>query len=227
MRRHAVAIAVVGALASGAALRAGGQSGTEAPASHAGHLQQPANGPMSAPPGHDHGAPVPAVTFTELQRTAGQLATARQATEKYQDVRAAEAAGYHPIGPNVPGMGIHYVRRGDRQAFSITDPPILLYERDPTVPNGLRLVGVSYLFVAQNDADGQPVNSPFPKALASWHKHNNVCVLPDNSASVDLTESQCSAQGGRFTPETSWMLHAWIWKDSPTGVFSPTNPLVK
>jgi hypothetical protein len=182
---------------------------------------------MSAPPGHDHGAPVPAVTFTELQRTAGQLATARQATEKYQDVRAAEAAGYHPIGPNVPGMGIHYVRRGDRLAFSITDPPILLYERDTTVPNGLRLVGVSYLFVAQNDADGQPVNSPFPKALASWHKHNNVCVLPDNSASVDLTESQCSAQGGRFTPETSWMLHAWIWKDSPTGVFSPTNPLVK
>jgi hypothetical protein len=227
MRRHAVAIAVVGALASGAALRAGGQSSTEAPASHAGHLQQPANGPMSAPLGHDHGAPVPAITFTELQRTAGQLATARQATEKYQDVRAAEAAGYHPIGPDVPGMGIHYVRPGDRQAFSIPDPPILLYERDTTGPNGLRLVGVSYLFVAQNDADGQPLNPPFPKALASWHKHNNVCVLPDNSASVDLTESQCSAQGGRFTPETSWMLHAWIWKDSPTGVFSPTNPLVK
>jgi len=95
------------------------------------------------------------------------------------------------------------------------------------MPNELRLVGVSYLFVAPGAADEQPANPPFPKALASWHKHNNVCGLPDNSASVDLTESQCTARGGRFTPETSWMVHAWIWKGSPTGVFSPTNPLVK
>src|SRR5262249_3801983 len=107
------------------------------------------------------------------------------------------------------------------------NPPILLYERDAAAPNGMRLVGVSYLFVAPGDADGQPADPPFPKALASWHKHNNVCVLPDNSASVELNETQCTSRGGRFTAETSWMVHAWIWKDSPAGVFSPTNPLVK
>src|SRR5262245_5028170 len=115
--------------------------------------------------GHAHGVPVPAVTFAELEQTARQLAAARQATEKYQDVRAAEAAGYRAIGPNVPGMGIHYVRHTDPQHFSITDPPILLYERDAAAPGGLRLVGVSYLMV-EPDADGQPGNSPFPKALA-------------------------------------------------------------
>ena len=176
---------------------------------------------------HAHGAPVAAITFAELERTAEELAAARRATEKYQDVRTAEASGYRAIGPNVPGMGIHYVRQSDPQRFSITEPPILLYERDAAAPGGLRLVGVSYLLVAPGDADGQPANPPFPKALASWHKHNNVCVLPDNSASVELSEAQCTSRGGRFTAETSWMLHAWIWKDSPAGVFSSTNPLVK
>jgi hypothetical protein len=176
----------------------------------------------------EHGAPVPAVSFADLQRTTEQLTAAKQATEKYQDVRVAEAAGYRLIGPDVPGMGLHYIRSGaGRGDFSIANPPILLYEPDTTQPNGKRLVGVSYLFVAPADADGQPANPPFPKALASWHKHNNVCVLPDSSASVSLSESQCTSQGGRFTAETSWMVHAWIWKDSPTGVFSGTNPLVK
>src|SRR5262245_8789384 len=177
--------------------------------------------------GHEHGAPTPAITFAELEQTTQRLRDARKATEKYQDVHAAEAAGYRAVGPNVPGMGIHYVRQGKHQAFSITEPPILLYGRDAAGPGGLRLVGVSYLFVAPSDADGQPMNPPFPKALATWHKHNNICVLPDNSTSSELTESQCVARGGQFTAETSWMVHAWIWKDSPAGVFSPTNPVVK
>ncbi|HJZ77754.1 MAG TPA: hypothetical protein VKE51_38765 [Vicinamibacterales bacterium] len=177
--------------------------------------------------GHAHETAVPAITFAELEQTARRLAAAHQATGKYQDVRTAEAAGYRAIGPNVPGMGIHYVRQTNPQQFSITEPPILLYERDAGAPSGLRLVGVSYLLVAPGDADGQPANPPFPKSLASWHKHNNVCVLPDNSASVQLNETQCTSRGGRFTAETSWMVHAWIWKDSPAGVFSPTNPLVK
>jgi hypothetical protein len=177
--------------------------------------------------GHMHGASVPAISFAELVQTAERLAAARRATEKYQDVRTAEAAGYHAIGPNVAGMGTHYVHADTHRQFSITEPPILLYERDTAAPGGLRLVGVSYLLIAPSDPDGQPANPPFPKALASWHKHNNVCVLPDQSASVDLSGSQCTSRGGRFTAETSWMVHAWIWKDSPAGVFSPTNPLVK
>jgi hypothetical protein len=183
--------------------------------------------PMAATEAHAHGPSVPAITYTDLQQTAALLAAAREATAKYQDVRAAEADGYRAIGPNVAGMGIHYVREGKTSGkFSISEPPILLYEKDPATAS-LRLVGVSYLVVAPTGADGQPVTSPFPKPLASWHKHNNVCVLPDNSASVELTEAQCTARGGRFTAETSWMVHAWIWKDSPTGVFSPTNPAVK
>jgi hypothetical protein len=217
--------AIVLAAAGGFTSRADRSASSVAPAHATGSSQTPPAAPMAG--GHVHGAPVAAISFAELEQTARQLAAARRATEKYQDVRTAEADDYRAVGPNVPGMGIHYVRQTDVQHFSITEPAILLYERDPAAPSGLRLVGVSYLLVAPGDADGQPVNPPFPKALASWHKHNNVCVLPDNSASVELSETQCTTGGGRFTAETSWMVHAWIWKDSPAGVFSPTNPLVK
>jgi hypothetical protein len=201
---------------------AAGQSRGQATGAHADHSQQP----QTVGGAHAHGPSGPALTYAELQQTTEQLAAARKATAKYQDVRAAEADGYRAVGPHVPGMGIHYVRQGAARPFSIDEPPILLYEKDPTSAS-LRLVGVSYLVAAPSGADGQPATSPFPKALASWHRHNNVCVLPDNSASVELTEAQCTGRGGRFTAETSWMVHAWIWKDSPTGVFSPTNPLVR
>lgn len=218
-------VITVGTIALGLTWGAAGASqlSTRGAGSHAGHPRQ---APMAVGGAHAHGPTVPAITYAELQQTTEQLAAARQATAKYQDVRAAEADGYRAIGPNVPGMGIHYVRQGTPRAFSIGEPPILLYEKDPTTAS-LRLIGVSYLMVAPSGADGQPATSPFPKALASWHKHNNVCVLPDNSASVELIEAQCTGRGGRFTAETSWMVHAWIWKDSPTGVFSPTNPSVK
>src|SRR5262245_37115902 len=108
---------------------------------HGGHGGHDTGSPADAV--HAHGAPVPAVTFAELERTAHQLAAARAATEKYQDVRSAEAEGYRAIGPDVPGMGIHYVRQDTHQPFSVTEPPILLYERDAEGPGGLRLVGVS------------------------------------------------------------------------------------
>jgi hypothetical protein len=223
----AVAISALVAVTVGEATARGRQSDPPKSTSHGGHAGQTPSPAMVGPVAHSHGAPVPAITFAELKHTVEQLDAARKATEKYQDVRTAEGAGYHAVGPNVPGMGVHYVRQTDHQLFSITEPPILLYERDPAAEGRLRLVGVSYLLVAPSDTDGQPASSPFPKALASWHKHNNVCVLPDNGASVDFSALQCAARGGRFTTETSWMVHAWIWKDSPAGVFSPTNPLVK
>ena len=183
------------------------------------------NGAMTMHHMHEAGPPV---TFAEMKDTVARLDAARHATEKYQDVRVALADGYEAIGPDVPGMGIHYVRRrGGSDAFDLEHPPILLYEKDASVPGGAALVGVSYLFRAAAGDDGQPVDPPFPKSLAKWHRHENICVLPDNSTPPGLSSEQCAAKGGHFTAETQWMIHAWIWKDSPTGVFSPTNPAVR
>jgi len=185
---------------------------------------------------HEHSmATASPVTFAELETTAAQLEKARRATEKYRNVQAAEADGYRAIGPDVPGMGIHYVHvvrdqsnaapRGS--SFDVEHPDILLYEKDAASPGGYALVGVSYLLVAEADSDGQPKNPPFPKSLASWHRHSDLCVLPDRSVKANLKAEECKAQGGGFTELTQWMVHAWIWKDSPAGVFSPTNPTVQ
>lgn len=174
---------------------------------------------------HEHGGNVAPVSYEELTRTASQLEAARRATAKYQDVRVAEADGYRAMGPDVAGMGIHYVG-SHSSGFDVERPEILLYEKNADVPGGLSLVGVSYLLRAETDTDGQPKNPPFPKSLASWHRHTNLCVFPDRSVKGDLNETDCVAKGGRFNALTQWMLHAWIWKDSPTGVFSPTNPTV-
>jgi hypothetical protein len=189
-----------------------------------------------APAEPDHGAAHmhfmheagPAVTFAEMRDTVSLLEEARRATEKFRDVRVAVAEGYEAIGPDVPGMGIHYIqRKGGRDSFDLEHPPILLYEKDASVPGGYALVGVSYLFRAPAAEDDQPRNPPFAKSLAKWHRHENICVLPDNSTPSGLSEEQCRAKGGHFTAETQWMVHAWIWKDSPAGVFSPTNPAVQ
>ena len=186
---------------------------------------------------HEHSMAATApVTFAELETTAAQLEKARQATEKYRNVQMAEADGYKAIGPDVPGMGIHYVQvqhdhrsnPGPQAAgFNVEHPDILLYEKDAASPGGYSLVGVSYLLNAEADSDGQPKNPPFPKSLASWHRHSDLCVLPDRSVKGHLNAEQCKALGGRFTELTQWMVHAWIWKDSPAGVFSPTNPTVQ
>jgi hypothetical protein len=183
---------------------------------------------MAASATREHHGSAVAVTYEELTRTAEQLEAARRATAKYREVRVAEADGYHAIGPDVPGMGIHYVRTHSEgpNGFDVEHPDILLYEKNSSVPGGYALVGVSYLLVADTDTDGQPKNPPFPKSLASWHRHTDICVFPDRSVKSNLSDEQCKAGGGRFTALTQWMVHAWIWKDSPTGVFSPTNPTV-
>jgi len=174
---------------------------------------------------HEHGSSVP-ITYDELTKTASLLETARKATAKYQDIKVAEADGFRAMGPEVPGMGLHYVGQHSG-IFDIEHPSILLYEKSATTAGGYALVGVSYLLTAEADADGQPKNPPFPKSLASWHRHANLCVFPDRSVRGNLSENDCVAQGGRFNALTQWMVHAWIWKDSPTGVFSPNNPNVQ
>ena len=176
-----------------------------------------------------HGAAGAAVSFADLQATVDALNRARAATEKYQDVQAAEADGYRAFGSYVRGQGFHYVnpRAAAGGRVDVERPPILLYEKDESAPHGLRLVGVSYLLSARPGPDNQPTAPPFPRALAAWHKHHDICLFADRRVRMDLPSSACQQQGGRFIAETDWMVHAWIWKDSPAGVFSPTNPEVR
>jgi hypothetical protein len=186
--------------------------------------EQSASGSMIPHPSHSAGA---SVTYAELKNTVALLDRARQATIKYQDVHVAEADGYQVVGPDMPGMGVHFVLTMEPKAFDVEKPPILLYVKDAAAPGGYTLAGVSYLWNAPEGSDGQPLNPPFPKALAPWHRHANICVLPHLENPHGLTETQCREQGGRFIPKSQWLVHAWIWKENPSGVFSPDNPAAR
>ena len=188
--------------------------------SPAGH-EQHASGNMAMNPSHAAGAPV---SYAELKNTVALLDRAQQATAKYQDVHVAEADGYQVVGPDIPGMGVHFVLTLEPKGFDIEKPPILLYQK---TSSGYTLAGVSYLWDAAEGPDGQPLNPPFPKALALWHRHGNICVLPHIENPHGLTEAQCREQGGRFVAKSQWLVHAWIWKDNPSGVFSAENPALQ
>jgi hypothetical protein len=176
---------------------------------------------------HEHEYPA-AVSLKQLRDTVNELDRVRQVTAKYHDVNVAKADGYVGTGNEIKGMGIHYLREVESKHFDAEKPSMLVYEKDSTKPGGVNLVGVCYLLSSAEGPDGQPVDNPFPKPLAIWHKHERVCVLnnPKNKLdhTIKLTEEECNARGGHFNDQ--WMIHAWIWKDSPLGVFSPSNPVV-
>jgi len=140
-----------------------------------------------------------------VQPDTGQsaLAAVRQATARYHDVRAAEAAGYVstvecvalPDGSG--GMGIHYVNFGLIDGMLRADEPeILVYEPSG---RGLRLVAVEYFIPAEAtsvhpELFGQPFDGPMPG-------HG-----PGQPVHYDL--------------------HAWVWKPNPHGMFAEWNPNV-
>lgn len=133
--------------------------------------------------------------------------TVRQATEGFQDVKAAEAAGYQLFhgcvsGPQGGAMGIHYVNGdlvGDGQ-LDPKKPEALLYEDQ----NGtLRLMGVEYVVLAE-----------------AWNAKNQTPpVLMGQLFNYNTGPN-------RFSIPTFYALHVWAWKNNPNGTFADWNPLV-
>jgi hypothetical protein len=126
----------------------------------------------------------------------------REVTERFRDVRVAEAEGYAlkfgcVSGGDSGAMGLHYVN------FPLvldgvldpTRPEIVIYE---PLPNGrVRLIGADFL-VLKSDWDSK---NPAPPELMGQLLH--------------LFESP-----NRFGLPDFYTLHVWAWKDNPTGTFS-------
>jgi hypothetical protein len=134
---------------------------------------------------------------------------ARQATSAFQDVAAAEAAGYAlssgcVTGPEEGAMGVHYgngmlVEDGQLDA---TQPEVLVYE--PTRNGRLQLVAVEYIVLAEQwDA-----NNDHPPVLQGQHFH---FVPAPNRTGLPA----------------HYELHVWAWKRNPHGTFTDWNPRVR
>ena len=132
----------------------------------------------------------------------------RDATERFRDVRVAEAEGYLlqfgcVSGPDVGAMGMHFVN-GALVGDGLLDaarPEIVIYE---PMPNGrLRLIGADYLVLADQ-----------------WHAKN--AAAPELMGQLfHLFDSP-----NRFGLPAFYTLHVWAWKDNPSGTFVNWHPKV-
>ena len=126
----------------------------------------------------------------------------REVTERFRDVRVAEAEGYSlefgcVSGGEYGAMGLHYVNF-PLVLDGVLDPArpeIVIYE---PLPNGrLRLTGADFLVLSSD-----------------WHSKN--AAPPELMGQLmHLFESP-----NRFGLPTFYTLHVWAWKDNPTGMFA-------
>lgn len=142
-------------------------------------------------------------SVTPMNPVDRELEVLRQATERFQNFNAAQAAGYTFLfmdmcmvdqsPAKLGGMGFHYVNTDLLDAnVDVPTPEALLYESGPD--GRVQLVGVEY--VIPKDA----WTSQYPPTLFGRTFKLNAFDL--------------------------WALHVWVWKDNPSGRFADWNPNV-
>jgi len=157
---------------------------------------------------HSHGvAPLHReLTPAQKQNEAALVQAVRDATRRFQNVAAAEAAGYAlhfgcVSGGDFGAMGLHFIN-GPLVAdgeLDVARPEIVLYEAQP---NGeLRLTGADYLVDA-----------------ATWNAaHDGPPQLMGQL--FHLFDSP-----NRFGLSAFYTLHVWAWRENPNGTFTNWNP---
>jgi len=126
----------------------------------------------------------------------------RNATNQYQDVANATAAGYSPVlgcvcGSDHGAMGIHYVKASLLNGpIDATQPQALIYE--PSSNGELTLVGVEFIILA---------SALPPNAAPQVEGHLMLYVDAPN----------------RYGLPAFFELHVWAWRDNPQGPFVDWN----
>lgn len=141
-------------------------------------------------------------------------ATARAATARYQDQAAAIADGYRAVGPDFPGMGVHWVNKSLllTGALDPARPPVLEYA---TIDGRQRLVGVAYAALVTDSAP-RPL---LPVPADAWHTHAG--TVDEESfllSHVGVHSAHSRTHGPRLA-----VAHAWIWLDNPAGLYETDN----
>jgi hypothetical protein len=164
---------------------------------------------------HHHEAPGP-VTAAQRVVLNKQLAIAKAATAKYKNIAVAKRDGYFQVTQFIPGLGLHMYKLGiPTGTFNPATPQVLLYQ---PFGNRMVLVGVSYLYIHVNETPP----AGFAGGSDVWHYHKDLCFV---SGTVTITQTAADCPGV-FQKTTNWMLHVWIWKTNPDGVFTEVNPRV-
>ena len=141
------------------------------------------------------------------------VARARAGTEALRHPDAARLAGYHPVGPDFPGMGRHWIHTALilRPIPDPAQPPVLEYAELNGTPT---LVGVAYAVLV--NADTAPPSLPVPKA--AWHFHQGTVDEESFLRSHAGAGHVMPGPGPRLA-----VVHAWIWLDNPDGLLATDN----
>ena len=174
-------------------------------------------GPLSAlaQDAHSH---LPSSQTNELSadqksKASALLRQVRAATERFQNVEVAEAAGYELLfgcvsGDSAGAMGLHYVNltiltsTNQSGVMEVDHPQIVIYE--PTADGHLRLTGADYLVYAD-----------------AWDK-----LHPGDPPQLMGQLFHLFDSPNRFGLPAFYTLHAWAWKDNPNGAFVNWHPNV-
>jgi hypothetical protein len=162
------------------------------------------------------------------------VANVKASIERYKDYRKALVDGYIIARPELKQPQYHFINQvNTREAdihFDPSKPTALLYRRTPM--KRYMLEGVMY--TASPDATEDELNQRVPLSIARWHRHQNLCVAPEDLAtdyqaahpkfgmfgSINTKEA-CEAERGTFLPHVfTWMLHVFPYEDDFKEVFS-------
>ena len=171
----------------------------------------------------------PDASQEQMRETERMLATAKAETEKYKDVDLARADGYRQVMGALYGTGAHFVNQQylDEGGFDLSHPEVLLY--DHADDGSLELVGVAYMLPRQSDDESPPT---YFGPLAEWHDHDfhRPCLTTrtwGHPVTIHSTETDCRAAGNVFISPKFWMLHVWLFRASPGGIFSHDNSTIE
>jgi hypothetical protein len=153
--------------------------------------------------GHDshggHGGHDAPAEMAVADRVAAQLANAG-----YQDVETAEAAGY---GSSIDTLGCFQDPARGGMGVHYIDGAALDAEVDITHPEAL---------VYELDASGR---------VAGLVAHEY--IVPIDAWTASEPPSLFGIDFHRHPTLPLWVLHTWLWKDNPNGVFADWNPAVR
>jgi len=175
-------------------------------------------GPTPVVPASDGGDPVNTIHSSEAHvgsgRSAGtpaqvnrELAELRRATARFHDLERAKDAGYEVLVTH-PETGAECLSHGTHggMGYHYLNPSLVsdqVVVDQPEVilyergPNGkLRMVAVEYIIPFEIRGE----NEPAPVLFGREFVHNHTFNL--------------------------WMLHVWVWKNNPSGIFADWNPNV-
>src|SRR6266704_6069639 len=163
---------------------------------------------------------IPTLAFLAALQTPADTALAnfvtraRAGTEALRNPEVARLAGYHPVGPDFPGMGRHWIHTALilRSTPDPAQPPVLEYAELNGTPT---LVGVAYAVLVMSDT--APPSLPVP--AAAWHFHQG--TVDEESflrSHAGVTHVMPGPPGPRLA-----VVHAWIWLDNPDGLLATDN----